>query len=413
MTPTRRAAGALALVAVATPWIGIPLGAALFGLVAALIAADGWRVRTAPPVLSVVPDRLSRGVPAPFEVSVRSRHAFRVRQPTPADVHVEPQEATTHLHSTISATRRGRHTLSRPVIRLAGPLGLGGWTHRGGESRDILVYPDLIAARRLAHAVRTGRFQGEGRRSRGQLGLGTEFESIRDYQPDDDIRQVNWRATQRMGRPMSNQYRVEQDREVLCLVDTGRLMASEVGGRSRLDATLDAVAAVASVADVLGDRIGVLAFDAEIRRFVPPGRTNADRVLHAVFDLESRPVDSDYLLAFHTAAAAKRSLVMVFTDIFEEAAARPLVDAAPTLSRHHAVVIASVGDADLEAVLATPVVDAVSAARRVVAADVLAGRQRTVVRVEAAGALVVEAAGDDLPSRCVAAYLTAKARARL
>ena len=52
-------------------------------------------------------------------------------------------------------------------------------------------------------AVRTGRFRHEGRRSRGPLGLGTEFESVRDYLPDDDIRQVNWRATERLGRPMS------------------------------------------------------------------------------------------------------------------------------------------------------------------------------------------------------------------
>src|SRR5207253_8103026 len=49
--------------------------------------------------------------------------------------------------------------------------------------------------------------------ARGPLGLGTEFELIREYEPDDDIRQVNWRATARLGRPMSNQYRLEQDRE--------------------------------------------------------------------------------------------------------------------------------------------------------------------------------------------------------
>ena len=63
--------------------------------------------------------------------------------------------------------------------------------------------------------MRQGRFRDAGRRTRGPLGLGTEFESIRDYPPDDDIRQVNWRATERIGRPMSNQYRVEQDRDVM------------------------------------------------------------------------------------------------------------------------------------------------------------------------------------------------------
>ncbi len=413
MTPTRRTAGALAGVAATTPWIGIRLAVVLFLFIVVLAMADGWQVRGSPEASSEVPDRLSRGVPAPLEVTVRTRRQFRLRQPTPADIAVEPQEAQGRLTATIVARRRGRHVLTRPVIRVQGPLGLGAWTHRVGTEREVVVYPDLLAARRLAHAVRTGRFQEEGRRTRGQLGLGTEFESIREYQPDDDIRQVNWRATQRVGKPMSNQYRVEQDREVLCLVDTGRLMAAEVSGRSRLDAALDAVAAVASVADVVGDRIGVLAFDSEVRRSVPPRRANAGRVLHAVFDLESRPVDSDYSLAFRTAAAAKRSLVMVFTDIFEEAAARPLVEAASILARHHAVVVASVGDRDLDQLVTTSPNDALEAARRLVASDIVDGRRRSVARIESAGATVIEAPEDDLASRCVAAYLRAKAKARL
>ena len=83
------------------------------------------------------------------------------------------------------------------------------------------MYPDLLAARRLALSVRQGRFRDQGISARGPLGLGTEFELVRDYLPDDDIRQVNWRATARLGRPMSNQYRIEQDRDVIVVVDAG------------------------------------------------------------------------------------------------------------------------------------------------------------------------------------------------
>src|SRR5207247_1018252 len=92
------------------------------------------------------------------------------------------------------------------VAPLAVPpsLGLGLRDFTLLEDAELLVYPDLPAASRIAEAVRRGRFRDEGRRTRGKLGLGTEFESIRDYQPDDDIRQVNWQATARVGRPMSN-----------------------------------------------------------------------------------------------------------------------------------------------------------------------------------------------------------------
>ena len=90
-------------------------------------------------------------------------------------------------------------TRSQPVaLRSEGPLGLGRWRHEGAGEHEVTVYPDVPAARRLALAVRQGRFRSAGRLTRGPLGLGTEFESIRDYEPDDDIRQVNWRATERM-----------------------------------------------------------------------------------------------------------------------------------------------------------------------------------------------------------------------
>ncbi len=239
-------------------------------------------------------------------------------------------------------------------MRVAGPLGLATRDHRAGEDAQLLVYPDLPSARRLALAVRTGRFRESGRQSRGPLGLGTEFESIRDYLPDDDLRQVNWPATARMGRPMSNQYRIEQDRDVICVIDCGRLMAAPLsGGATRLDVAVDAATAVGLVADELGDRCGTVAFAGAIERRLAPRRRGGEALVRAVFDLQPAPVDSDYELAFRTVASSKRALVIVFTDLIEEVAARSLVQAVPVLARRHEVVVAGVVDPDLDAVLAT------------------------------------------------------------
>jgi uncharacterized protein (DUF58 family) len=262
-------------------------------------------------------------------------------------------------------------------------------------------------------AVRQGRFRDPGRLTRGPLGLGTDFESIRDYLPDDDIRQVNWRATARLGRPMSNQYRVEQDRDVVCLLDTGRLMAAPLGDRTRLDATVDAATAVALVADEVGDRAGVIAFDAQVRRRLPPARGGGDAVVRAVFDVEPTMVDSDYELAFRAVGTGKRAFVLVLTDLLEESAAQPLVDAMPVLARRHAVVVGSVADPDLEQMVHTPPRSPADVYAAAVALDVLDARARVAAQLRRAGADVVEARPDLLPNACVGAYLRAKARARL
>ena len=417
MSPTPRAAVALGAIALLTIALGPLLAALLIAALAGAVVADARAARRPPRPRRQVPAIVARGVPASLSVDPAPDDARRVliRQARPgAEVELVPQESDGALHARLVARRRGRFGLPPAVLRVSGPLGLATWDHAAGEATELLVYPDLPAARRLALAVRTGTFREAGHRSRGPLGLGTEFESIRDYLPDDDIRQVNWPATARMGRPMSNQYRVEQDRDVICLIDCGRLMAAPLhAGATRLDAAVDAATAVGLVADELGDRCGTVAFDGPVRRHLAPRRRGGDALVRAVFDLQPAPVDSDYALAFRTVASAKRALVIVFTDLVEEVAARSLVDAMPVLARRHEVVVAGVVDPDLDRMLAADPERVLDVYRAAAALDVLAARERAAARVRGAGARVVETAPAALAQACVGAYLSAKARARL
>ncbi|MDA0165498.1 DUF58 domain-containing protein [Solirubrobacter ginsenosidimutans] len=416
MTPAPRAVVVLAVIALAA--LVIPLGLAALAALALLVAVlvDARAARAQPQVERQAPEVLSRGIPV--KVIIRAHPptggTVRVRQATPPGLTVAPQEGESGLEATIVAHQRGRHTLPAVATRSTGPLKLARWDHRPGGDSELRVFPDLKTARTLALAVARGRFRDQGHTARGPLGLGTEFELIRDYQPDDDIRQVNWRATARLGRPMSNQYRLEQDRDLLLLLDAGRLSAAPLGptGMNVLDACLDAAVALGFVADELGDRTGAIAFDQEIRTALSPRRKGGQVVARTFFDLQPRPLDSDYELAFRRAEGSKRALVVVFTDLLEETAARPLVEAVPVLSRRHVVVVASPSDPALAA-LAQAHGDPLSDARAMIATDVLQARAKAAAQVRAAGARVLEAPPDRLPALVVAAYLRAKARAVL
>jgi uncharacterized protein (DUF58 family) len=414
MSPAPRAAAILAalgvLTALTAPAVGLLAAVALAGAV----AADALAVRRRPELRRDAPRHMARGVPAPLRVAAERDGPGRVRlrQPAPAALELDPREADGALDATLVGRRRGRHVLGPVALRSEGPLRLGRWRHEAGGEHEVTVYPDLPSARRLALAVRQGRFRAAGRLTRGPLGLGTDFESIRDYEVDDDIRQVNWRATERMQRPMSNQYRVEQDREVMLLLDAGRLMASPLPGRTRLDAAVDAAVAVALVADAVGDRAGVLAFDREVRRQLAPRRAGGRAVVRALLDLEPRAFEPDYELAFRSVEGSKRSLVLIFCDLLEEAAARPLADAVPVLSRRHHVTVASVRDPDLDTVLATEPDAEHGVAAQAVALQVHGSRDRVAHMLRRTGAQVIEAPADGLAAACVAAYLRAKARGR-
>lgn len=414
MSPTPRAVVLLALAALTglrLPW---QLAGMIMSVVAVATLVDSWMVRQVPVVNRITSPILSRGVPSRIEIGVEGRWPrIRLRQAATPDIRITPQEDDRALSAEIVALRRGTHPLLPVATRTTGPLGLGSWYHRSGPTGQVTVFPDMPAARRIAASVRMGHFREEGRRTRGPLGLGTEFESVREYRPDDDIRQLNWTATARTGTPMSNQFRIEQDRDVICLVDCGRLMAARVEDRTRLDAAVDAVAALAAVADQVGDRIGVVAFDRRVIRSLAPRRDGGRAVLQAIHDLEPSEADSDFDLAIRSVLGRKRAFVVVFTDLVDVAAARPLSAAVPVLARKHAVAVASLTDPDLIAGLVEPAHDRAGLMRSAASIQLIEAQESVTALLHHRGVDVIEAGLHELSSRCVAAYLRAKARARL
>jgi uncharacterized protein (DUF58 family) len=415
MSPTARAAIAVVILAVVALLIPVAVSVVLFVALTVLVGVDALLARRPLELDRSVPTVVARGVPARLTVQPSGDDVanVRIRQANAPDLVVEPSSATATLDATLVAQRRGTHELPAAAARREGPLGLAAWTFNGDAGTSLLAYPDLPAARRLVLALRQGRFREPGRRTRGPLGLGTDFESVREYLPDDDVRQINWLATARSGRPMSNQYRVEQDRDVICVVDAGRLMAAPIGSLTRLDAAVDAVAAVALVADEVGDRCGVIVFDDDVRRRVTTRRGGGRAVVQAVLDVEARLVDSDYDLAFRAVGTGKRALVVVFTDLVDEAAARSLLESVPLLARRHAVIVASVTDPDLRDAMIRPPEAARDVYGTDIARDVLDARTRVATQLRGRGAVVLEASPARLGEACVGAYLRLKSRARL
>ncbi len=402
---------AVAFLGYVLPWQAVIAAEALVLLVAVI---DAWQVREPPAVTTDVAAILSRGVPSDLVVGGTDRRIRpELRQPSVPDLDIEPREARGALRASIVALRRGSHRLPRPVTRRVGALGFGGWLHRPGDEQAITVYPDMPAARHLASAVRVGTFREEGKRSRGPLGLGTEFESIRGYLPDDDIRLINWRATAKLGHPMSNQYRIEQDRDIICVLDCGRLMSAPIGDVTRLDVAVDAVAALAAVADQAGDRIGLVAFDRDIKRLLRPRRDGGAAVVRAIHDLEPSAVDSDYDLALRSVLRTKRAFVQILTDLVDEVAVRPLVSAVPQLARKHAVTVAGVIDPELQAMITDPGEGMGDVMRAATALRFLTSKEQASALLTHRGVDVIEATRENFSARCVATYLRAKRRARL
>ena len=417
--PTRRTALLVAAVALASALLPVPVGvpALLATVLAGAVIVDLLGARRRRPHLERTrPPTLALRAPMDFTAEttgLEDARAVRLRQPVPPALHVDPAEAGgTRLDATLTGWHRGVHALPPAVVRSTGPLGLASVDQRAGHAEQVTVIPDLPRARRLAAARRRARTTEEGR-VRARLGLGTEFETIRDYTPDDDIRHVNWVATGRAGRPMANQFRLDENREVLCVVDTGRLMASPVGDLTRLDVALDAMTVLAVAAEDSGDRVGGMAFDSRVSRQLTPRRRGAEALVRGFFDLEPSEVESDYERAFTAVGRHRRAMVALFTDIVDASASRSLLDASPVLARHHTVLVASCRDPDLTAAVRSRPEQVKDVVRAAVALELLRAHDESVARLRAMGVTVVSAPAPQLGPACARAYLRLKQRARL
>jgi uncharacterized protein (DUF58 family) len=279
------------------------------------------------------------------------------------------------------------------------------------------VHPRYRSREQAELRIERARILEIGLRSAKGRGSGTEFEALRDYSVDDETRRIDWAATARTGRPIVRTYRAERNQTVLCLLDLGRTMAARVEDVPRVEHAMDAVMMLTHVAGRLGDRVGLLAFDAEVRAVVPPrgGPHQLRRVTEAMYDLEPVLVESDHRLAFGTALGRfrRRSLVVLSTELAEQALEDTLLPALPLLLRDHLVVVASVVDPAVAAWASARPVDAGDAYRRAAAITALEERRRVVARLRGMGATVVDAAPGDLAPRLTDTYLKVKATGRL
>ena len=330
---------------------------------------------------------------------------------------VVPPRGRVTAATVVRPRRRGRFTPSEIVVRVEGPLGLVARQGRRRVPGVVRVYPPFDSRDEAELRVNKARILEVGLRSAQGRGGGTEFDSLREYGVDDEFRRIDWAATARSTKPIVRTYRAERNQTVLLLLDSGRTMAGRVAEVPRLDHAMDAVMMLTSLATRLGDRAGLVAFDREVRAVVGPGhaRDQLSRVTEAMYQLQPLLVESDYRGAFAETLTRfrRRAMLVVLTELAEQAVAETLLPALPLIARDHLVVVASVADPEVRGwALATPV-EPGAAYRKAAAVAALADRRRTVARLRGLGAVVVDAPPGRLAPDLADAYLRVKATGRL
>ena len=209
-----------------------------------------------------------------------------------------------------------------------------------GVPPEVLRQVKLIELRTrgLVNSLFTGEYRSVFK------GQGMEFAEVREYQPGDEVRSIDWNVTARMRRPFVKRYIEERELTVMLAVD---LSGSERFGtvrrfKSELATELGAVLAMSAVRN--NDRVGVLLFTDRVEHVVPPGkgRRHALRVIRdlLVHEPVGRGTDVPGAIDYLAKMLSHHTIVFMISDFIGQDFERPI----KVLARQHDVVAITVED---------------------------------------------------------------------
>jgi len=189
---------------------------------------------------------------------------------------------------------------------------------------DILkqVQRIQIVANRSVNDLLAGQYKSVFR------GRGMEFDEVREYQPGDDVRSIDWNVSARAGTPFIKRYCEERELTVMFLVDVSASGAFGSTDRSKLDLVVEMAALLMFSALKNNDKVGLILFCDRVLDYSPPrkGKPNVLRLIREM--VAARPVpretNLDTALDYLNRVHKRRSVVFLISDFQAETARRSL-----------------------------------------------------------------------------------------
>ena len=436
------------------------------GLIAVLVAIDAARLPRPEEfvVTRTFVDSPQLGQATRVELAVRQEsdgvvdvrmvddlHPALVATPAVQRVEAFPREDVVST-STIYPRERGDFALGRVYLRYRGALRLvERWAavepvvaatndEDAARQQRVRVFPAHDDSRENTQFYLLRARQIELQKRKLQLrGVGREFESMRDYQPGDELRKISWTATARRGKLVTRLFTVERSQQVWMMLDAGRLSRTafelrrggvesfaETGAEregahlltvTQLDQATTAATMLAQVIQRSGDKFAMMAYGRDVQQLLPPGSGAAHvrLLIDLLSQTRSGAAEADHLnaVARLKTAQRRRGLIVWITELVDSVGKPELVIAASELVRRHLVVLVLLKHPELEELAAREPKTRDEMFHSAAAQEMLERRRETIAQLERQGVLIVETTAAEVGIKAVSKYLEVKAEGLL
>lgn len=335
------------------------------------------------------------------------------QQPPEIVVQVAARDAA-EARYVVRPLQRGDVKLGAAYVRYQSAARFAERWARAELGQTIRVFPDLEEAKRHnIYLSKARRIELEKRLLR-QRGIGREFESLREYQPGDEFRNICWTATARRGKHVTKLFQVERSQAVWIVMDAGRLLRARVGELSKLDLSVNAALSLAQIALYSGDRVGLLVYGRDVQQRVGLGRGlgHLRNILEALASAREEAAEADHLRAASglLQSQRQRALIIWVTDLADTSMTPEVIESASQILSKHLLLFAVMAQNDLLELANSRPENAENMFSVMAAQELIQRREQLISRVRNRGALALEISPDQLTTTLVNQYLEVKER---
>lgn len=153
-------------------------------------------------------------------------------------------------------------------------------------------------------------------------GVGMEFDKVREYEPGDDVRTIDWNVTARVNSPYVKIYKEERELTLMLLVDLSSSQSFGSTGCFKNEAATELAAILAFLATKNNDKVGLILFSDHVEHFIPPkkGRSHVWRIIREIFTHKAKGTGTNLKTAldYFNSVSKRRSLCFLLSDFYSE-----------------------------------------------------------------------------------------------
>jgi uncharacterized protein (DUF58 family) len=336
-----------------------------------------------------------------------------IPEPPRIEINAAARDAASASY-TVRPLERGDVTLGPAYLRYQSGSHFAERWARADLKQTVRVFPDLEDAKRHNIYLSRARQIELERRLIRQRGVGREFESLREYQPGDEFRNICWTATARRGKHVTKLFQVERSQAVWIVMDAGRLMRARVGELSKLDLSVNAALSLAQIALYSGDRTGVLVYGRNIQQRIGLGRglSHMRSIIECLASVREEPAEADHLRAASVLLQLQkqRALIIWVTDLADTSMTPEVIESASQVLSKHLLLFAVIAQTDLNELSARYPENPEAMYEIAAAQEMVHRRESLISKVRNRGALALEIAPSRLTTDLVNKYLEVKER---